>query len=66
MTTLSFNQVRSFNNIRPLNNSFAAHLAKLQARHEQATGKIDVVGVIARGVLALVPSFALAWMFVSL
>ncbi len=67
MTTLSFNQADTFfSTARAPLASFAARLASLQARQEQAMGHVDIVGVAARGALALVPFFALAEMFVAL
>ena len=67
MTTLSFNQADTyFSNVRAPRTSFAARLAALQARHEQAIHHADVAGVVARGTLALVPFLGLAWVFVAL
>ena len=67
MTTLSFNQADTyFRNVRAPRTSFAARLASLQARHEQAIRHADVAGVVARGALALVPFLGLAWVFVAL
>ena len=67
MTTMSFNQADTlFSNARAPRTSFAARLASLQARQEQAMGHVDVAGVAARGALALVPFLALAGMFVAL
>ena len=67
MTTLSFNQADTYlGNVRAPRTSFAARLASLQARHEQAIRHADVAGVVARGALALVPFLGLAWMFVAL
>ncbi len=66
MTTISFNQAGTYFNARAPRGSFAARLANLQARQEKAMGHVNVAGVAARGVLALVPFAALAGMFVAL
>ncbi len=67
MTTLSFNQADIyFSNARAPRASFAARLATLQARHEQALHHAKIGGVVARGALALVPFLTLAWVFVAL
>ena len=67
MTTLSFNQADTyFSNVRAPRTSFAARLAALQTRHEQALHYADVAGVAARGALSLVPFLGLAWVFVAL
>ncbi len=66
MTTLSFNQADTYyGNVRAPRTSFAARLAALQARHDQADHAV-IGGVVARGVLALVPFLTLTWMFVAL
>ncbi len=66
MTTLSFNHAATyFGNVRAPRISFAARLAALQARHEQAMHNAEIVGVIARGALALVPFLGLTWVFVA-
>jgi hypothetical protein len=46
--------------------SFAARLAALQARQEQAPLLGAIAGVVARGALAAVPFLGLAVMFVTL
>ncbi len=46
--------------------SFAARLASLQARQEQAPHLSAIFGVAARGALAAVPFLGLAVMFVTL
>ena len=67
MTTLSFNQADTFfSNVRAPRASFAARLAALQASHEQKMQAANVLGVIGRGGLALVPFLGLAWVFVAL
>ena len=67
MTTLSFNQADThFSSVRTPRTSFAARLAALQARHEQATHHTAIAGVVGRGALALVPFLGLAWVFVAL
>ncbi len=67
MTTMSFNQGDTFfSNARAPRTTFAARLASLQARQEQAMDHINIAGVAARGALALVPFLALAGMFVAL
>ncbi len=67
MTTLSFTQANTyFSNARAPQASFAARLAGLQARHEQAAHHVDIAGMVARGALALMPFLGLAWVFVAL
>ena len=67
MTTMTFNQAGTyFQNVRTPRVTFAARLAALQARHEQAEHQSVVLGVVARSALALVPFVTLAWMFVAL
>jgi uncharacterized protein (DUF2062 family) len=46
--------------------SFAARLAALQARHEQAAPLSAASGVAVRVALALVPFVGLAWVFVTI
>ena len=55
----------SFVKPRAPRRSFAARLAALQARHEQSEQVVDIAGVVARSVLALVPFTVLAWVFVA-
>ncbi len=45
--------------------SFAARLAALQARHDQAPHLTAIFGVAARAAIALVPFATLAWVFVT-
>ena len=67
MTTMSFNQADAyFSNVRAPRTSFAARLASLETRHEQAVHHGEIAGVVARGALALVPFLGLAWVFVAL
>ncbi len=67
MTTLTFNNAGTyFQNVRAPRTTFAARLAALQARHEQAEHQGIVPGVVARGALALIPFAALVWVFVAL
>jgi hypothetical protein len=71
MTTISFNGFNDagytyFAKSRAPKKSFAARLAALQARHEQATHTRAVLGVVVPAALALVPFTALAWVFVTL
>ncbi len=67
MTTMTFNNAGTyFQNARAPRVTFAARLAALQARHEQAEHQSVVPGTVARGALALVPFVTLAWMFVTL
>ncbi len=67
MTTLSFNQGDTFfSTTRVPRTSFAARLASLRARQEQAMAHTNILGVAACGALALVPFLALAGMFVAL
>ena len=67
MTTMTFHQAGPyFQNVRAPRVTFAARLAALQARHEQAEHQGTVLGVAACGALALVPFVTLAWMFVAL
>ena len=67
MTTISFNQAETFfTSAHAPGASFAARIASLQACQEKAMGHIDVAGMAARGVLALLPYLALAGMFVAL
>ncbi len=61
----STSNANSFVKPRAPRRSFAARLAALQARHEQAEHSVDVAGVVARSVLALVPFTVLAWVFVA-
>lgn len=46
--------------------SFAARLATLQARQEQAPHLTAIFGVAARAALALVPFAGLTWVFVTI
>ena len=66
MTTMTFNNAGTyFQNARAPRVTFAARLAALQARHEQNEHQAAMLGVVARGALALVPFITLAWMFVA-
>ncbi len=66
MTTMSFDTTgfTTFAANRSPRQSFAARLAVLQARQEQAPHLTAVFGVAARFALAAVPAGALAWLFV--
>ena len=67
MTTMSFNNAAShayFAADRSPRQSFAARLAVLQARQEQAPHLKDLFGAAARVALAAVPVGAMAWLFV--
>ena len=67
MTTMSFTNTDGltyFAAHRSPRQSFAARLATLQARQEQAPHLKDVFGVAARFALAAVPVGAMAWLFV--
>ena len=65
MTTMTFNNASSyFQNARAPRVTFAARLAALQARHEDAD-QAAVLGVVARGTLALIPFVTLAWVFIA-
>ena len=67
MTTMSFNQADFHaGNVRAPRASFAARLAGLQARQQQAAGHTNIAGAVARFMLALVPFLGLAGMFVAL
>ena len=67
MKTPSFHHFDTYiRNVRPPRTTFAARLAGLQACHEQVMHHADVTGVVAGGVMALVPFLGLAWMFVAL
>jgi hypothetical protein len=67
MTTISMNTAAHFYaGARAPRRSFAARLAALQARHEQAEPILGITGVALRVSLALVPFTALAWVFYSL
>ena len=66
MTTLTFNHAGiTFLNARAPRATFAARLAALQARHEQADHQA-ALGVVARSALALVPFVTLVWVFVAI
>ncbi len=66
MTTMTFNNAGTcFQNARAPRATFAARLAALQARHEQAVNQAALLGVVACGTLALVPFLTLAWVFVA-
>ena len=67
MTTLSLNDISytAWAAPRAPKTSFAARLVALQARQEQAPHLTAIFGVAVRGALALVPSVALAWLFVT-
>ena len=66
MTTMSFNAdgYTYFAANRSPRQSFAARLAALQARQEQAPHLSAVFGVAARLALAAAPVGVLAWLFV--
>ena len=67
MTTLSFSNTAAttyFAANRSPRQSFAARLAAMQARQEQAPHLTAVFGVAARMALAAMPVGALAWLFV--
>ena len=67
MTTMTFNNAGIyFQNVHAPRATFAARLAALQVRHEQAERQGVVLGIVARGALALVPFVTLAWVFVAL
>ncbi len=66
MTTIAFNQTSFISSAeRAPSVTFAARLAALQARQEQAAGLSSAAGIAARGVLAMVPFLTLAWIFVA-
>ncbi len=66
MTTISFNHSAAyFSAPKAPRISFAATLAALQARQEQAPHLTAVFGVATRAALALVPFVTLAWVFVT-
>ena len=66
MTTISFNHsIAYFAAPKAPRISFAARLAALQARQEQAPHLNAVLGMVGRGALALVPFATLAWVFVT-
>ncbi len=67
MTTISFSNTTArtyFAANGSPRQSFAARLALLQARQEQAPHLKDVFGAAARVALAAVPVGAMAWLFV--
>jgi hypothetical protein len=64
MTTMTFNDVAFNVATRAPRTSFAARLAALQARQEQAPHLTSVFGVAARAALAAIPFGALACLFV--
>jgi hypothetical protein len=69
MTTMSFNDAASYTWFvapRSPKLSFAARLAALQAKREQAPHLSDAVRFAASFALALVPFTVLAWVFVTL
>ncbi len=66
MTTMTFTNAGAyFQNARAPRVTFAARLAALQARHERNEHQAMVLGVVARGALALVPFVTLAWVFAA-
>ena len=67
MTTMSFSNTDGLVFLvadRSPRHSFAARLAALQARQEQAPHLKGLFGVAARFALAAVPVGAMAWLFV--
>ena len=66
MTTISMNahSFASYAADRSPRKSFAAHLAQLQARHEQSPHLSAVAGAASRLALAAVPFGGLVYLFV--